>query len=311
LALLIPIFQNISNSITSKTYTIKLYNIILIALFFIIENIIILHVIFKLSKNKTKKNEREIEEIHDEINYNNLDYYFEKYHKHVTVYKNGNGILINSFTVIINNINSITKFKREININDAKITSQFPKLSAMKQTKLQNRFTDFGFWYKCLNNKDLITSVREYYWSDDSNNIDTISQSDPKDLKWIMEMNPSSIEVGKPYNIVYVMSIPGMFPIENGEFKENVAHIKGTHGKFQSQFAVKHMIKNFTYTVSFENGLSLHTKPVGTISLAGTKNNLHYENDNNIIFDKYIFNTTHPKCNSVISIDWSFKEKHK
>lgn len=319
ITLLIPIVKNVLESVITKTYAISLFDLLFVILFVVLEISLCWVMYYTKSKSNNHTNESSdksmIDDINketkdDEIDYESLDYYFETYHKHLTVYKNGNGILINSFTVVINNINSITEFRREINICDAKEIAAFPKLRDMKRTKLHDRFEKFGFWYKCLNNKDLIKSVREYYWSDDLKSIDTISQTDPKILKWIMEMNPSSIEIGKPYNIVYVMSIPNMFPIENGEFKDNIANIKGTHGKFQSKFAVKHIMKHFTYTVSFENGLLLHTKPSGNISLDGNKINLHYDNDNNIIYDRYIFNTNNPKCNSVINIEWSFKESY-
>lgn len=85
--------------------------------------------------------EEQINISNDAIDYDSLDYYFDNYHKHLTVYKNGNGILINTFTLIINNINSVTEFKREININDSQITTRFPKLSSMKKTKINDRFS--------------------------------------------------------------------------------------------------------------------------------------------------------------------------
>lgn len=306
---LIPTIKNCKN-IISKQHTIKSYQIFLIILFVIIETVFfIIHNKIKIqitNSNTEQKNNCKPEK---EIEYDKLDYYFESYHKHLTIYKNGHGILINSFTLVINDINSITEFKREINICDAKITTNFPKLKQMKKTILNDRFNKFGFWYKCLNNEDLIKSVREEYWTDSGKGIDTIAQVNSKDLKWIMEMNPSSIEVGKPYDIVYVMSIPDMFPIEQGLFSDNIANVKGTNGKFCSSFNVKHIIKHFTYTVSFENGLTLFQKPTGYINLNETKNNLNYKNDNNIIFDKYIFNADNPKYNSNISVEWYFKEK--
>lgn len=294
--LLIPAIKGIMQ----KTYQISAIVIILIILFCFIEVFVLFGIIY------TKKHYKEKEE---KINYNSLDYYFESYHKHLTVYKNGNGILINSFTVIINDINAIGEFKRVIDISDAKISTKFPTLNNMINAKLSGRFVKFGFWYKCLNNKDLIKSVREFYWSDNSKEIDTVSQSNPKILKWIMEMNPSSIEIGKPYNIVYVISIPGMFPIENGLFSEECANIKGTCGKFNSQFRVKHIMKKFVYTVSFENGLIPKIKPNGHILYGSEKKNLHYRNDNNIIYDKYIFSADKPKFDSLINIEWCFKNK--
>lgn len=314
--LLIPVTKDIVEGIAEKTYTIRIYHIIWIVLFCLIEAVIIYCIMYLKNKHDTnKENELSASEVEirneNEVDYDGLDYYFERYHKHLTVYKNGNGILINSFTVVINDINAITEFKRELKISDAKITTAFPKLKDMRKTKLHERFSKFGFWYKCLNNDNLIKAVTEYYWSNDGRNIDTIAQADTKDLKWIMEMNPSSIEVGKPYNIVYIISVPGMCPIENGFFAENVANIKGTKGKFNSQFNVTHKIKNMKYTVSFENGLKLYQKPCGRISLNNKNTNLHYLNDNNIIFDKYIFSTVNPECGSIINIEWKFTERRK
>lgn len=307
-SLLIPVVSDICKSIVRKTYNIHLWTLILIIGFIIIETFVVLSIVFfkrKENTNVTITNPNN----ENTINYEEFEYYFESYHKHLTVYKNGNGILINSFTVVINDINAISEFKREIDITDAKVTTEFPKMNIMKREKLNNRFSNFGFWYKCLNNKDLIKSVTENYWSENSKEIDNVSKSNPKILKWIMEMNPSSIEIGKPYDIVYIMSIPGMFPIENGYFMESIANIKGTNGKFQSRFGVKHAIKNLKYTVSFENGLILNNNPNGNIACNTEKKNLHCSHHNNIIYDKYIFNTTNPKIGSVVNIEWTFKFK--
>lgn len=302
--ILIPSVKTIFKSITSKTYNINILTAILLVISFVFETVLLIAIItFKKRDKKDTANKQ------NETDYSKLEYYFESYHKHLTVYKNGNGILINSFTVVINDINAISEFRREIDITDAKRETVFPKMNKMKSTKIYNRFNDFGFWYRCLNNKDLIKSVKEYYWQEDSKGIDTIAQSNPKILKWVMEMNPSSIEVGKPYNIVYVMSIPGMFPIANGLFSDSIANIKGTNGNFKSQFGVKHAIKNLKYTVSFENGLILRNKPSGSISINNEKRNLHFDNDNNILFDKYIFDTMNPKIGSVVNIEWNFKMK--
>lgn len=250
------------------------------------------------------------DQFEDDNKYEKLDYYFEKYHKHLTVYKNGNGIMINSFTLIINDINSIIPFKRELNIEDAKKEVVFPSLKEMKQTDLKYRFDRFCFRCKCINNKDLIQSVEEKYWTDDSDNDDLIARDNPKDLKWILRMNPSCVEIGKPYNIVYVISIPGMFPIKDGYFDEDIANKSGTHGSFNSRFTAKHQIKEFIYTVSFENQLTLHQKPNGKInSMIDGGKNLHFENENNIIYDKYIFKATDLEIGGTININWIFKEK--
>lgn len=314
----------IIKTIISKSFQINVYvvYIILTIIFFLIEFIIIF-LVRKLIKNniipdinKKKNNQSyELEHTSDEEQkeneYANLDYYFEDYNKHLTVYKNGNGIIINSFTLIINDINSIIPFKRELNIEDAQTSANFPSLRQMKGTNLKYRFEKFCFKCKCINNKDLISSVEEKYWTDDSDNDDISAKNNPKHLKWILKMNPSSVEPGKPYRIVYVISIPRMFPIENGIFKESIANKKGTHGYFNSSFSVKHKIKKFIYTVSFEDELKLYQKPSGKINCIDGNKNLHFVNDNNLIYDRYIFSAENLSIGSAININWCFKETQK
>lgn len=311
-SVLIP---NVMNIIKTRTLNFTIKDILSIIVFISIEIIIImLYIIIKKSikgadindtidgKSAEEKTET------DSDKYNNLDYYFEEYNKHITVYKNGNGILTNSFTIIINDINSIMSFKRELNVEDGKQSLSFPSLKEMKTTNLKHRFEKFCFRCKCTNNKDLIRSVSEEYWTNDSDNGDTSAKNNPKDLKWIVRMNPSTIEIGKPYKISYVISIPGMFPIENGIFKENIANKKGTHGNYISKFEIKHKVKKFTYTASFEENMQLFQKPIGKITNNSGQHNLHYKNENNIIYDKYIFSADDLDIGSSISIEWCFKE---
>lgn len=319
--LLIPLAYNIITSVIYKKTYISILSIALMIIFFAIEIFLFImtqktKVIVENDKSTketaaTNNGNKDTEEISTEQNneYYNSDYFFENYHKHLTVYKDGTGIIINSFTLVINNIDSITEFKRELDINDAKESTVFPKLETMKVANLNDRFCKFGFWCKCLNNDKLITSIEEKYWTDKDENSDNISKEDPKILKWILRMNPSSVETGKPYKIVYVISIPGMFPIENGLFAEEISNIKGTNGNFQSQFNVRHKIKQFIYTVSFENELELQSIPTGHIAVSGGKKNLHFVNDNNIIYDKYIFSIDDPSCHSAINIEWQFKAR--
>lgn len=257
-SLLIPLAKNIWKSITNNTFTltINLLYLFVIILFVVVEaTFVVININIKRNNKAIEKNcENQIEEVSvaqddnknkKEQQHKEQDYYFEEYHKHLTVYRNGNGIIINSFTLIVKDIDAISRFKREIRIHDAKITTEFPKLKDMKRTRLSDRFTKFGFWCKCINNKNLISSVEERYWTDDDDDSDNTTRLDKKALKWILKMNPSSIEIGKPYKIVYIFSIPGMFPINNGKFSEDEASIKGTNGKFKSQFAVKHKINKF------------------------------------------------------------------
>lgn len=45
-----------------------------------------------------------------------MSHYFPKYHKHLTIYKDGTGILINSFDIVFNNTD-MESLKRGINMD--------------------------------------------------------------------------------------------------------------------------------------------------------------------------------------------------
>lgn len=307
------IVPKILSMIKTKNFILSAYNIIIFAAFISIELFLIYScIVVKKAFKKTDVTDDEQEEdnsINENISeYDKLDYYFEEYQKNLTVYKNGNGIITNSFVIVINDLNSVLRFKRQLIIKDAKVSTTFPPLREMKKTNLTHRFENFCFRCKCINNNDLILSVEERYWTEDSDNDDRISKEDPKILKWILRMNPSAIKLGVPYKIVYVISIPGMFPIENGYFKENIANQKGTHGDFNSKLVVNHKIKKFTFTLSFENGFKLYQKPTGKMFNGQTSENLRYDIDSNIIYDRYIFRTDDLNIGSSINIEWCFQE---
>ena len=314
-ALIIPF----AHSLLSKEVYFSLFEVLLIIVFFVIEQVILILNIIVKKKNISKKgtnsinsnntkDELKTQENPSEKSLETLDYYFEEYNKHLTVYKDGHGILIDSFTLVINDIDSIQKFKRLIDINDGQINTSLPKLSVMKRTDIKDRFKKYGFWCKCCNDNKLIHSVEEKYWSENDDEIDEVSQNDPKVLKWIFRINISSIKIGFPYKIVYVISLPKMFPINNGRFSEEIANHKMTHGKYKTEFSSKHIIKKFSQTISFENRFDLKNIPNGKILKYGNTKNLHFVNDNNIIYDKYIFTANNIGENDIIEIEWSFKE---
>lgn len=305
------VVPNILQAIKGKVFTTS--NIAAVAIVIFVEVIFLCLYLYSKKRKESgakKESEEENNPNVDADEYNKLDFYFEEYHKHLTVYKNGNGIIIHSFTIVVNDLNSILLFKRQLKIEDAKKSTVFPSLEEMKSTDLQHRFEKFCFSYKCINNNDLIRSVEERYWTDDSDNDDDTAREDPKNLKWIMKMNSSAIKAGEAYKIVYVISIPGMFPIDNGFFREDISNKKGTNGVYVSMFKAKHRIKNFIITISFENGLELYKKPVGKIFSGQKDSNIQYDNDNNIIYDKYIFRANGIDVGSSINIEWYFQKNN-
>ena len=145
-ALLIPILKNMS-VIINKTYTIKLYHIIFVVVFFILEIIFAFFLIKRKTNNNSESADSHKQNEYIEDSYDSIDdFYFENYTKHVTVYKEGHGIIINTFDIKINNKENFKEIKRKLNIEDGKTDAIFPKLSVMKQTNSYDRFnTVFGY----------------------------------------------------------------------------------------------------------------------------------------------------------------------
>ncbi len=90
------------------------------------------------------------------------DYYFSEYEKNITVYQNGNGIVIHKFKVVANDVRKLEKIRRKLNVEDGVKTLKFPTLDTMLHTNKASRFQEFGFWYKSDDN--IISDVKEFYW---------------------------------------------------------------------------------------------------------------------------------------------------
>lgn len=236
-------------------------------------------------------------------------YFFRNYHKHVTIYDDGSGIIINSFDIIFNNTDS-TKIVRGINISDGKMNAKFPSLNEMKKILLKNRFDNYGFWVYSDNN--IIEEAKEEYWlDDDKEQEDTLAKNDPKELRWIFKLNGSKIELHKPYHVIYVMSIPGMQPILNGKLENSEIDSKFFDGYSSSSIEIKETpIDHLKYTVSFYNSINLQTEPESFFKTVGSSKDSHLSitKEYNIIYNKYICYIKRPPLGSKLRIRWKFKE---
>lgn len=135
-------------------------------------------------------------------------YYFENYTKHVTIYKNGNGIIINTADLVVTNIDDFNKIFRKLNIEDGKANIKFPSLEKMKSESKTNRFDNFGFWF--YSEDKIISSIKEFYWSDtDTTKEDFKIKQNPKEMRWVFDFNKSKIQKMKKYKIIYMFSIVG------------------------------------------------------------------------------------------------------
>lgn len=244
------------------------------------------------------------------------EYYFKEYTKHVTIYKNGNGIIINSFKIKIVNAKKMGCIYRKLNIKDGYKEASFPKLNEMKSTKIDDRFKKFGYWAKSSN--DILTKSKEYYWDDnDYNKVDPDAKADDKELRWKLILNDGKIKNRGEYEITYVISIPGMFPIENGFYYNDLHNPKYIDNyDFSSSIKVEHEIKKLNYIVSFEHGINIDETPLCYMYSHNNNNHsnkkkIHGKEIDNYIFRKFEYNIKRPKYQRNIKINWNITEKQR
>jgi hypothetical protein len=228
------------------------------------------------------------------------DFYFKSYTKHVTIYRNGNGIIKNDFIIRVINDDSFSEFNREIDISDAKKGTSFPPLDEMLNLSICDRFSNkFGFWYDCEGSKshNLISSIEQ-------------KQSGKKTLKWTFHFDKAVLK-GSPhkiFNLSYAISIPNMFPIENGHTDK--PKLPQRDYKFGSSLQVWHKMSSINYIISFEKGIDIQDiKCYNQISNNGStkKRPLHVTYDRDIFYDKYILSYKRPKLHSEIEFNWDLK----
>lgn len=182
----------------------------------------------------------------------NTDFIISNCKKHVTIYKNGHGIMICSYDIQVINPKNFEYFYRRINIDDGNVDAKFPSLNSMIKHKNEDRFSKYGFWYSCTDN--IIQGVEEYYWtSRDLNHQDEALKNNKKELRWRFIINRNNIEKGGIYNITYSVSIPGMFPIMDYKFCKEKS-INMSDRVMSSSLDIMHYAKRLEYIISFEKG---------------------------------------------------------
>lgn len=243
-------------------------------------------------------------------------HYFENYYKHVTVYGDGTGVIINEFDMVFNKKEK-TFLKRGLDISDGKKDAAFPLLKEMKKTKIYDRFQKYGFWY--YSDDNIISSVKEKYWTDedDDNDVENISlKNNDKVFRWEFKFNYSRIYPNKKYKIIYVMSIPGMYPIKDGKLDIKSINDEQLLNNLESgnstSIKIKNPIRNFYYTISFESDILLEREPKCLLkNIEQDSEILHpkLKHEYNTIYNKYTCNIIKPKIGSIIKINWQFKEE--
>ena len=295
--------RRIINSLKNSQIEISIFSLIITLMVFCIVMFITVFSLFrKINKYKQVKDEKK--------EFNDVeDYYFINYVKHLTIYKDGTGIIIHSFTVVINNIHNFKRIRRKLNIEDGNIYSHFPSIEDMMKTSKSDRFDKFGFWYYSRDN--IISEVKEFYWQKNSSEENKKIKANPKEIRWVFKIDKQRINENVPYDISYVISVPGLAPIENGRLNCNLRQEE--FGDIcSSNMNIDHKIRNLKYIISFEKEVELETIPECRYIIGeqdeSSELKIEGECENSILYDKYIFNINNPKFNSDIKVTWKYNK---
>lgn len=287
---------------TNKTFNISILELCILSLLCIISTVCIIALLLKVhSYTRNKEEQKKFEDVDD--------YYFTDYEKHITIYRNGNGIIIHRFTVIVNNVDKFRRIRRKLNIEDGNVHSNFPTLAEMAHTDKADRFDKYGFWYYDKDN--IIAEVKEFYWQKSSEEESKKSKCNPKEIRWIFKINKHNVQRNKPYEIMYIISVPGLAPLEKGRLNRKL--LSDDFGdESSSNMNIDHKIRNLRYILSFEEGIELETVPqcryiisdqdeIKETAVTGAK-------EYDLIYNKYIFNINAPEFNSDIKIKWKYNK---
>lgn len=227
-------------------------------------------------------------------------FYFNSITKHVTIYNNGHGIMINDHDIMVTNKELFTTFKRKVDISDGKSSAKFPSFKHIKNTHKSDRFTAYGFWE--YSKDGIITDSFSDNWDK--------SKKSKKKLIWTFNIDHNKIRVGRTYNLGYVISIPGMFRIDEG-YAENA---KGFDGKMCSSINVTHKAKVLHFDVSFEDGIKLESVPVCNVYSSNDSERGKYipvkTTSYNALYNKYSFEIKNPRIGNVIEVTWKVQKNN-
>lgn len=231
-------------------------------------------------------------------------YYFDEYNKKVFVKNNGDGVIVWYTKLHVINPAQSNKIIRTIDISDAKVTSEFPSVSDMIAQGDKAPFETFGIWYRSDN--DLITDIVEVY-----DEVDKHRQYDKKFLSFQLVLNSAALEENGVYNIIFAISIPGMFRIENGRYSGTVDEHK-KDGPYRTSLTTYRTQKKLSYSIYTEKDMVFSKKPHAICKGIKTKGN-PIENKckyrNNMFYEKFWFTLENPQEYDIIYMEWDLKNQ--
>ena len=290
--------RHMIKSLSNNNITISILNLFIL----ILSCIIITGSLFLLCRSIRIRKQK------DNFSFDDIkDYYFSDYEKHITIYQNGNGIIMHKFKIIVNDKSKLQKIRRKLNIEDGCKTSRFPSLEKMMKTNKADRFHEFGFWYKSDDN--IINNVKEYYWDSKNKNENKKLKSNPQEIRWIFKIDSDKVEEKKPYEICYVISIPGIAALQNGKLNRELLYEPSEENSY-SCMRIDHKIQKLKCIISFEDGVCLDSQPKCKciISEQDSEKEVDIEGtyEYNLLYKKYIFSINNPIFGSDINISWKY-----
>lgn len=235
-----------------------------------------------------------------------LDYIILNLKKDVTVYGNGNGIIICSFEFYVMHPEKMKYINMRLNIDDACYGVTFDTLVAMSQCPERNRFSTLGFWFDCTDN--CVEKVEEYYWRDDGEDgEDQHYMNNKREIRYRFVMRPENMKRGGVYSVTYSFSVPEMYPITECKYNPTKATIN--HDKMESSYNVRHHVRCAEYIVSFEKGIEFKERPQGEVKIQMgnttlAREPLSPENVSDLFYRRYKYVVKKPKLDSYIGISW-------
>lgn len=247
-----------------------------------------------IKEHKSKKRKKQIAE----------SYYYEETHKNVYIKSNGNGVIVCSVKLHVSKIDDSFKLTRTFDISDAKASTVFPHFESMLQNGNSNPFNEFGLWY--CSDSNIVTNLEEYYNDEDKK---TKNKLENKFLSFNIILNQSALEKDKDYNIMFALSIPGMYPIKNGRFDGTIQE-KKNYGNFESSLHI-YNTRKLIFNIYMEQNMVFNTKPVPYVKnkTTGKYENYPCKYENNMIYEKISCTLDDPKEYDKICMNWDLKNQ--
>lgn len=236
-----------------------------------------------------------------------IDYYFDKTIKEITLDINGNAIITYCTDVCVINPNKPIEIKRSINIDDADINTKFTDLEDMRKCDIHNAPNQLGFWYKST--EDVVQGIEERDWDIEQ---PTGYMNNHRILQWVFKLDPNKLSANRMYRIVYVVSIPGMYPITNGHIDVNKLPNSSIKSSI-SQMHISYMVNKIIYKLNLDVGINLKSTPSCEKIIHKHNNNdiktpIKALLDTDLRYNKYAFVTERPEFGSTIRIKWDVNE---